>query len=149
MPMNEEVRKALDRVQIICDTESEWADIPIADWRTLNNELTRLTEIADAVDPLVVQLGEVTRKLERANTEIERLESAWHVETLNKKDRLIALQEVENDRVKSRLEATNALLRSCNAACNRVIEQDGGILGGIDFNALGASITAHLSEPRT
>lgn len=64
MPMNEEVRKALDRVQIICD---EWADIPIADWHTLNNELTRLTEIADSVDPLVVRLGEVTTRLEAAD----------------------------------------------------------------------------------
>ena len=64
MPMNDEVRKALDRVQIICD---EWADIPIADWHTLNNELTRLTEIADSVDPLVIRLGEVTTRLEAAD----------------------------------------------------------------------------------
>ena len=41
---------------------------------------------------------------------------------------------------------SEALLRSCKAVCDRVIEQDGGILGGIDFNALGAAITAHLSE---
>ena len=69
MPMNDEVRKALDRVQIICD---EWADIPIADWHTLNNELTRLTEIADSVDPLVARLGEVTTRLEAANALLHR-----------------------------------------------------------------------------
>ena len=86
MPMNDEVRKALDRVQIICDTESEWADIPIADWHTLNNELTRLTEIADSVDPLVVRLGEVTTRLEAADAMLREavewnwLEDGWPAE---------------------------------------------------------------------
>ena len=65
--MNEEVRKALDRVQIMCDTESEWADIGITDWQIIRAELTRLTEIADSVDPLVIRLGEVTTRLEAAN----------------------------------------------------------------------------------
>lgn len=48
--------------------------------------------------------------------------------------------------LRCRAERAEALLRSFNAACSRVIDQDGGILGGIDFSALGAAITAHLSE---
>jgi hypothetical protein len=38
--------------------------------------------------------------LAKAEAEIKRLESAWHVETLNRKDQLIAKQEAENDRLK-------------------------------------------------
>lgn len=84
-------------------------------WEILDYELHRLTEIAESVDPLVIQLHDVTTKLEAANAEIERLGSAWHVKTLNEKDRLIAAQEAENDRVKSRLAAANALLPECAA----------------------------------
>jgi hypothetical protein len=54
--MNDEVRKAL-----FC---LERNDIS---WHTVNNELTRLTEIADSVDPLVIRLHDVTAKLEAAN----------------------------------------------------------------------------------
>ena len=35
--------------------------------QTIRAELTRLTEIAEGVDPLVVRLGEVTTRLEAAN----------------------------------------------------------------------------------
>ena len=41
--------------------------IPTEAWQTIRAELTRLTEIADSVDPLVVRLGEVTTRLEAAN----------------------------------------------------------------------------------
>jgi glycerophosphoryl diester phosphodiesterase len=60
MTMDENVAKALDRVQIIADTESEWADIAIADWQTIRARLVELeaenerlrthhAEIAEAV----------------------------------------------------------------------------------------------------
>jgi hypothetical protein len=39
-------------------------------------ELTRLAEIADSVDPIVIRLGEVTTKLEAANAEVERMEAS-------------------------------------------------------------------------
>jgi uncharacterized protein YigA (DUF484 family) len=54
--MNDEVRKALYCL--------ERNDIS---WHTVNNELTRLTEVADAVDPIVIRLHDVTAKLEAAN----------------------------------------------------------------------------------
>ena len=96
MPMNDEVRKALDRVQIMRDTESEWADIGITDWQTIRAELTRLTEIADAVDPLVIRLGEVTTRLEAANAMLREavewnwLEDGWPAEMEDLDERIAA-----------------------------------------------------------
>jgi hypothetical protein len=56
--MNDEVRKAL-----FC---LERNDIS---WHTVNNELTRLTEVADAVE---IRLHDVTAKLEAANALLDR-----------------------------------------------------------------------------
>lgn len=54
MPMNDEVRKAVEECAAQgCESAAE----------TIRAELTRLYAIADSVDPLVVRLGEVTRKL--------------------------------------------------------------------------------------
>jgi hypothetical protein len=61
------IQDALGRVQIIADTESEWADIAIEDWQTIRAELHRLTAIAEGVDPLVIRLHDVTAQLERAD----------------------------------------------------------------------------------
>ena len=82
--MNTELMKAVDalgKVLAFAGSENQ------ADWQTVLAAL---------------------RDLEAENA---RLESAWHVETLNEKDRLIAAQEAEKDHVKSRLAAANALLR--------------------------------------
>lgn len=55
--------------------------------------------------------------------EIERLNSAWQVETLNRKDLLIAKQEAENDRLKSENTRLQLLLdqerqESLTASCS-------------------------------
>jgi len=60
-------------------------------------------EVTDNKKTLANALAEIEQlrqKLEAAEAEIKRLESAWHVETLNRKDQLIAKQEAENDRLK-------------------------------------------------
>lgn len=60
-------------------------------------------EITDNTKTLANALAEndqLRQQLEAAEAEIKRLESSWHVETLNRKDQLIAEQEAENDRLK-------------------------------------------------
>lgn len=64
MPMNEELRKAVERMTA---NMYDPGCVAYMDAQTIRAELTRLTEIADSVDPLVVRLGEVTTKLEAAN----------------------------------------------------------------------------------
>lgn len=39
-------------------------------------------------------------------------------------------------------------LNACKATCERIINQDGGILGGVDFHALLKSVNAALSTER-
>ncbi len=54
-------------------------------------------------------------EIDRLQAEIKRLESAWHVDAMRRKDDLIAAQERENDRVKKELaeaQAENAKLRA-------------------------------------
>ena len=50
-------------------------------------------------------------QIEALRAENGRLESAWQVTTLRRKDQIIAAQEKENDRVKRELEAARVLLR--------------------------------------
>jgi regulator of replication initiation timing len=57
-------------------------------------------KLREANHALAIENFELKKKLEAADAEIKRLESAWHVETLNRKDQLIAEQEAENDRLK-------------------------------------------------
>jgi len=73
MTLPQVIQDALGRVQIIADTESEWADIAIEDWQTIRAELHRLTEIAEGVEPLVIRLGEVTEAFQRSDEQAERL----------------------------------------------------------------------------
>lgn len=79
MPMNEEVREAAETIDSFFANRARGltmaADINMYDWIAIRDELTRLTEIADSVDPLVVRLGEVTTQLEAANA-LLRNESA-------------------------------------------------------------------------
>lgn len=65
MPMNEEVRKAVERMDYT--SQPITTEYNLRAWQTIRAELTRLTEIADAVDPLVIRLGEVTTRLEAAD----------------------------------------------------------------------------------
>jgi len=54
----------------------EFNDISCTDaWQTIRAELHRLTEIADGVEPLVIRLGEVTEKLEKANALLRNIAS--------------------------------------------------------------------------
>lgn len=46
------------------------------------------------IEQMQIRMGEMA-------AEIERLSSAWQVETLNRKDTIIAKQEAENDRLKA------------------------------------------------
>lgn len=39
-----------------------------------------------------------------------------------------------------------AALKSCQSACERAIEQDGGVLGGIDFHALNKGVSAAIAK---
>jgi len=50
-------------------------------------------------------------EIEALRAENGRLESAWNVATLRRKDQIIATQEAENDRVKQELAAARGLLR--------------------------------------
>jgi hypothetical protein len=50
----------------------------LAAWQTIRAELHRLSEIAAAVDPLVVRLGEVTTKLEAADSLLRDIKD-WDV----------------------------------------------------------------------
>ena len=80
------------------------------------------------------------------DAEIARLKSAWHVETLNEKDRLIALQELENDRVKSRLAAAKALLQECDEVARKRGDKY-GLCDAIDNDGepyQSAHLAAHL-----
>jgi hypothetical protein len=69
MPMNDEVRKAVEALYQRAHREGlAFLNPTNADAKeTIRAELTRLTEIADQYDPLVVRLGDVTEKLGRAN----------------------------------------------------------------------------------
>jgi hypothetical protein len=96
--MNDEVRKAVR--SLYADESDNEA------WLLVCAELTRLAEIADAVDPLVVRLHEVTTKLEAANAEVEQLRERvqfWH----NSSDDMHNFWQSDKDK----LEAANALLR--------------------------------------
>ena len=77
-------------------------------------------DICDEVDA-AYERGAASRDQALRDLEAEnaRLQSAWHVETLNEKDRLIAAQEAENDRVKSRLATADALLRECDEVARK------------------------------
>ena len=66
MPMSDEVRKAVEAADAAAQLAPD-DSVGVAQWQTIRAELTRLTEIADAVDPLVIRLGEVTTRLEAAN----------------------------------------------------------------------------------
>lgn len=85
MPMNDEVRKAVeaaDDAAKLATNDSEG----VAQWNLIRAELTRLTEIADSVDPLVIRLGEVTTRLEAADAMLREavewnwLEDGWPAE---------------------------------------------------------------------
>ena len=97
MPMNEEVRKALEEIsrksfafdamvaagritEELALESLALADGPISttDAQTIRDELTRLTEIAEGVDPLVVRLGEVTTRLEAANALLRTIHDAGY-----------------------------------------------------------------------
>ncbi|MGC5620398.1 hypothetical protein [Enterococcus faecalis] len=54
--------------------------------------------------------------------ENQRLESAWKVDVLNRKDELIAKQEKENDRVKAERDALLAELDALKKAAQRVLD---------------------------
>jgi len=54
--------------------------------------------------------------------ENQRLESAWKVDVLNRKDELIAKQEKENDRVKAEREALLAERDRLKKAAQRVLD---------------------------
>lgn len=86
----------------------------------------------------------VTQALRDQDTEIARLESAWHVETLNAKDQIIAAQEAENDRVKDRLSKAEALLRDIKRwDLNQVFDPKPDYLYALPYD-LRARITAHF-----
>jgi hypothetical protein len=65
MALPKDVSKAVVRLDYTALPITE--ENNLAAWQTIRAELTRLTEIADAVDPLVVRLGEVTTRLEAAD----------------------------------------------------------------------------------
>jgi len=65
--------------------------------------------LAGGIEPTIVDeclcvfdeyIDQLREKLEAAESEVKRLESAWHAETLNRKDQIIADQESENDRLR-------------------------------------------------
>jgi hypothetical protein len=75
--MNEEVRKAAECMDGCISTLPEGNK---HDWKTIRAELTRLTEIADSVDPIVIRLHDVTAKLEAANALLRDIASfPWFV----------------------------------------------------------------------
>jgi hypothetical protein len=114
--MNDEVRKALETVELhsadlsrcvgvlhaypeMRSTEGEFSravDELSAASLTIRAELTRLTEIADSVDPLVIRLGEVTTRLEAANAMLREavewnwLEDGWPAEMEDLDERITA-----------------------------------------------------------
>jgi hypothetical protein len=69
--MNEEVRKAVERMWLNSRV-NQGDDIAV-----IRAELTRLTEIAESVDPLVVRLGEVTTRLEAADALLRDTLHQW------------------------------------------------------------------------
>ncbi|MPS58851.1 MAG: hypothetical protein E2594_17035 [Pseudomonas sp.] len=69
----------------------------------MSKEVERYTFICDVENDEYVRASDYDALLE----ENQRLESAWKVDVLNRKDELIAKQEKENDRVKAE---RNALL---------------------------------------
>jgi hypothetical protein len=161
MSMNEEVRKAVKVVRKHFDLSMD--DDASEAWCKVRAELTRLTEIAESVDPLVVRLGEVTTKLE------ELRQGYWDARAVMGFDNdgdptpraitssLTALMASdaksmrddydeslrESDRAESRLVTANALLRKCR-------DEFAGLPNslGYDFTHL-PELDAHLSEPRT
>lgn len=69
MPMNDEVRKAVE--------SRDRGYMNDAQWKTIRAELTRLAEIADSVDPLVVRLHDVTAENERLRDKADKF--MWQV----------------------------------------------------------------------
>lgn len=76
MPMNDEVRKAVESMDLRFTSGNsiaiERASMRDHEWQTIRAELIRLTEIDDSVDLLVIWLGEVTTRLEAANALLHR-----------------------------------------------------------------------------
>jgi len=61
---------------------------------------SRYVEASELIRNQDAEIDQLRQQLEAAEAEVKRLKSAWHVETLSRKDQLIAEQEAENDRLK-------------------------------------------------
>lgn len=72
MPMNEEVRKAVEAANDAAKLATNDSE-GVAQWNLIRAELTRLYAIADSVDPLVIRLGEVTTRLEAENALLRKI----------------------------------------------------------------------------
>ena len=65
--------------------------------------------------------------IESLKAEIARLRSAWHVETLERKDALIAKQEAENDRLKAELAEAHRATHATDISLQNVIAELDGL----------------------
>jgi hypothetical protein len=133
MALPKDVSKAVVRLDYTALPITE--ENNLAAWQTIRAELTRLTEIADAVDPLVVRLGEVTTRLEAADELLREAEGELRCACQSRKAARISQdirvyllsQDAEIARLQSgitkhvnsvcdlqsRLAAAYALLREC------------------------------------
>ena len=88
------------------------------------------------IEQMRIRMGEMA-------AEIELLNSAWQVETLNRKDLIIAKQESENDRLKAENARLQSIIDSQSPAVS-VPELD--YVDGDILPPVGASVAIHLAS---
>lgn len=90
-------------------------------------------------DALSVALSAVTAERDKLKGEVARLESAWHVKTMNRKDQVIAQQEQENDKIKAENAQLRAECERLRAFSNEIVSGafEGGSFDGGDIQDMG------------
>jgi hypothetical protein len=83
-------------------------------------------KLREANHALAIENFELKKKLDAADGEIKSLESAWHVEILNRKDQLIAEQEAENDRLKQIIRVAQSTTESIAAKASQQVPEFNG-----------------------
>ena len=86
---------------------------------------------ADKLKQYLAELDTLRNRILEMAAEIERLNSAWQVETLNRKDSIIAKQEEEKDRLKSENAHLQSVIDEANAQEPVIRVLDGRVA---DFN---------------
>lgn len=86
--------------------------------------------LLDKIEARDKTIAEQAREIEALKAQLAHQAKSWGRE-----------REIDEETI----EALRAVLNACRSTCTRIIEQDGGILGGVDFHALRKGIDAAIA----